>query len=245
MPPSLSAKGTEFLSFFQQLFADNRLLQRCAGASEEDIQALLAYTDRTLPALYLDYLQTLGGNDGPLRLALDGDCSAKSVLRYLRNQGDKWREYQPDNAFRISTDGSIAAHSLLYEDDKAEPNVVIHEGERITSVIAESFDTYLFRHAWQRRWFGKDGNPSSPDLNVRVAGMRSLSGAEQVAQERGFSRQWFSDRWVLCGEKDSIRLITLFSSIDLYLYFSSPDRDAVTRECIAFREALGSHSIMN
>ncbi len=240
MLTSLSAKGTEFLSFFQDLLGNDPLFRECAGAKEVDIEALLTYAERPLPALYLDYLRILGGNDGPLRLGLDGTCSAKSVLRSLKTRGEYWKDSQPPNTFCFSTGGSIANYAFLYTNNIVEPCIVLQELDRITSTVAETFEIYLFRHAWQRRWFGKQGNPSSPELTVRGVGIRSVQKIERIAQEHGFSSAWFSDCWSLCAEKGSIRLITQLSSIDTYVYFSGPDRLVAARECKAFEEALGS-----
>lgn len=207
---------------------------------KKEIQALLAYADQPLPTLYIDYLRILGANDGPLRLALDGECSAKSVLAYLALRGRNWKDYRPTNSFRISTDGSTFARALHYKDDAPEPCVIIHNNERILETVAETFETYLFRHAWQRRWFTGQNNPSVPKLHIRGANIATLDDVRQTAEKDGFSLLWFSDRYSLCGEKDSIRFITLFSTNDIHLYFTGEDRHQTEDECTAFKNILGS-----
>lgn len=240
MPIPLSPQGTEFLSFFNELFSDHPLFPECRGAKEEDIQALLAYADRPLPAIYLEYLRTLGGNDGPLNLGSSNRSSAKAVLASYQRHGEDWRDYHPANGFRFTTDDAGQAHSLVYEDGVSEPHVAISDLNHIVSVIAERFDIHLFRMAWERRWFTARANPSTPGRNIRIAGATSLDGVRRAAQEQVFNELWFSDHLKFCGEKGSVRVTTLFSSVDLYIYFTSDDPTATTRECAAFREALES-----
>ncbi|MBP6945546.1 hypothetical protein KBD61_03745 [Patescibacteria group bacterium] len=240
MSSTVSPKGQEFLAFFQELFAGDPRMTACVGADEKDIEALLAYADQPLPALYLDYLRLMGTNDGPLRLALDAECSAKSVAAYLERCGNDWKDYQPTNSFRISTNGSTFARALLYRDDAPEPCVIINNNERILETVAETFESYLFRHAWQRRLFTGHNNPSVPELHIRGTNINTLDDVKHTAKERGFSLTWFSDRWSACGEKGSIRFITLFSAHDVHIYFADEDRHRAADECAAFRSILGS-----
>ncbi len=227
----------EFEAYLRERFLGDPRLELCRGAAQEDIVKLIAYADRPLPRLYLDYLRVFGEHDGPLELGDDCSCSVSKVLSYRKSYEAKSTAIQPLNAFRFTNEGVSLGRSFLYREGQAEPRVVVNDLDVVVETLADSFEVFLFRRVWKKSLLSR--MDFWLDCSLRGHGVVSLKAVVELAKERGFRPLWFSDTRSLCAEKDGVCLFTQFQGATIFAFFYSSSRAAAKEECDVFQKELG------
>jgi hypothetical protein len=234
IPTTPSDNIQDFLAFLQQMIGLVAVRDR-AGALPWDIERFAALVKLPLPPLYHGYLSEFGANDGPLKMADDGNPRIGSLIKLYMEQELKKIPEIPPHCVAIATGGLTGGRALVYKakpDEHGgfryspdEPRVVVNEDADIVYVCAQSFRNYLYRQAFVRGRFPE----GLPFASLFQTDDNLYSEASQFVPNLGFQAYWFSDDYSVCMERDDGAAIHIMRYNDrVSIYLSA--RDTGTRD---------------
>ena len=164
---------------------------RIAGASEAQIRRLEAAANRPLPAVYREYLATMGRNDDGLFNDDEIEASIDHVLSLYEND----HVTAPSDCVVI---GKGTVDLDFFSIELAPPHRLWETvGERKTTLWADSFEGYFLQRIFMRRAYR--GYAHSTFLSSGRSDHK-IASAEAFARDHHYERLSFSDIVTVCYE---------------------------------------------
>lgn len=192
------------------------------GASEKEILRLEALSGIIISSEYREFLLRMGHESGKLGLDMDGTADITDVIQlYERCIGDTDFAF-PASCLVIVT-GRISHDIYVDFSASNKPRVVYVENGEIDSIHSENFLNFLYRCAFDSIQMPLVRHYAFWTSSFAQVGYRNvLSEARVIANELGFSEEWFSDSIEICGTtRHSYISITQFEEEGLTVSASS------------------------
>jgi len=208
------------------------------GATPEEVSRLEQLAGINLPAEYGEFLMRMGHESGKLGLDMDATADITDVIEFYEGCiGDTDFSF-PASCVLLVT-GRIA--NDIYVEFSGEPRVVYVESGEVVGVHADSFTKFLYRCAFDSLRMPTLPHSASLTSSFAQVGHKNvLNEGRRIAQDLGFTEEWFSDSIEVCGTSaDSCIAITQFAKQGLTVSVSSRKLREIMRVGWKFKKELG------
>jgi hypothetical protein len=220
--------------------------QRIQGASPSEISRLQQLVGRPLPDFYQAFLARMGRNAGGLSLGFDTDTSILEVIDFYEKVIATKQKALPPHAIAIAVYGRDFDVCLECPSPEVE-RVLATEGLIVYAVLAESLRKLLFQMVFEKHELKHCPSRQSSIANNKEAqahqathGRALREAARELAQELGFTPEWFSDAYTFCARQDGVLVfINQYDQQGLEVALGAEEPALVEEMSGLFRDHLG------